>query len=137
QWGMSDRVGMVQYGDNSEYIFLGREMMRSKDYSEQTAQEIDAEVKRMIDEAYQRARTIITSHRDKLELLAKALLDYETLDGPQVEEIIRTGRFTPRESQQEVGPPTGARAATPLPGMPKPTPPPLDAGLGQPAPAPV
>jgi len=137
QWGMSDRVGMVQYGDNSEYIFLGREMMRSKDYSEQTAQEIDAEVKRMIDEAYQRARTIITSHRDKLEILAKALLEYETLDGLQVEEIVRTGHFTPREPPGDVGPPTGARAATPLPGVPKPTPPPLDAGLGQPAPAAV
>ena len=135
QWGMSDRIGMVQYGDNSEYIFLGREMMRSKDYSEQTALEIDAEVKRIIDEAYERARTLIEDHRDKLEILARALLEYETLDGPQVEEIVRTGRFTPRPPSKATGPPAGAQAATPLPEAPKATPPPLDPGLAQPAPA--
>src|SRR5579863_1888654 len=79
QWGMSDKLGMVQYGDSHEYIFLGREMTRSKDYSEQTAQEIDIEVKRIIDNAFQVARNIIDTHRDKLELIANALLEYETL----------------------------------------------------------
>src|SRR5881296_4276038 len=59
QWGMSDKLGMVQYGDNNEYVFLGREMMRSKDYSEQKAQEIDNEVKRFIDEGYKVAKDII------------------------------------------------------------------------------
>src|SRR4030095_6182526 len=53
-WGMSDKLGMLQYGDSNEYIFLGREMVRSKDYSEHTAQEIDDEVKRIINENYQR-----------------------------------------------------------------------------------
>ena len=56
---MSDKLGMVQYGDNNEYVFLGREMIRSKDYSEHTAQEIDDEVKRIIDEAYRKAKDII------------------------------------------------------------------------------
>ena len=92
QWGMSDRLGMVQYGDDDEYVFLGREMARAKVYSEFTAQEIDGEVKRIIDEAYKIAKDIITDHRDKLELIAKSLLEYETLDGPQVEEIVRTGQ---------------------------------------------
>ena len=59
QWGMSDKLGMVQYGDNDEYVFLGREMARAKDYSENTAQEIDAEVKRIIDEAYKVANDMI------------------------------------------------------------------------------
>ncbi len=59
QWGMSDKLGMVQYGDANEYVFLGREMARSKDYSEHTAQEIDDEVKRIIDEAFKRAKEII------------------------------------------------------------------------------
>src|SRR5438874_13493737 len=79
-WGMSDKLGMVQYGENNEYVFLGREMIRSKDYSESIAQEIDAEVKRIIDEAYARAKNIIQTHRDKLEMIAQKLLEFETLD---------------------------------------------------------
>ncbi len=135
QWGMSDRVGMVQYGDNNEYVFLGREMMRSKDYSEQKAQEIDNEVKRFIDEGYKVAMDLIHTNRDKLELIANALLEYETLEGAQVEEIIRTGKFTPSAPTPNVGPPTGAQAATPLPELIKPMPPKINPGLGSPAPA--
>ncbi len=133
-WGMSDKLGMVQYGENNEYVFLGREMIRSKDYSERIAQEIDAEVKRIIDEAYQRAKTLIETHRDRLEMLAAKLLEFETLDGPQVEEIVRTGKFTPPPPTIPVEPPTGAMAVTPLPEVVKPAPPMLP-GLGSPAPA--
>src|SRR5581483_8487129 len=61
QWGMSDKLGMVQYGENNEYVFLGREMARSKDYSEQTAQEIDNEVKSIIDNAFKTASEIIAT----------------------------------------------------------------------------
>ena len=61
QWGMSDRLGMVQYGDDDEYVFLGREMSRAKVYSEFTAQEIDGEVKRIIDDAYKTAKDILTT----------------------------------------------------------------------------
>lgn len=94
QFGMSERLGMVQYGEDSDYVFLGKEMIRSKDYSESTAQEIDQEVKRLIDEGYQRASRIIHKNRDKLEKIANSLLEYETLDGSQVEEIVKTGNFT-------------------------------------------
>jgi cell division protease FtsH len=135
QWGMSDRIGMVQYGDDGEFVFLGREMARAKVYSEFTAQEIDAEVKRIIDEAYQNAKGLIETNRDKLELIAKSLLEYETLDGQQVEEIVRTGKFTPPPPTPQVEPPHGAPAGTPLPEVPgKPAPPKLP-GLGSPAPA--
>ena len=135
QWGMSDKLGMVQYGENNEYVFLGREMARSKDYSEQTAQEIDAEVKRIIDNAFKVASDIVANNRDKLELIANALLEYETLEGSQVEEIIRTGRFEPPSPTPKVEPPSGAQAATSLPEVPpKPVPPHLP-GLGSPAPA--
>lgn len=135
QWGMSDRLGMVQYGDNDEYVFLGREMARTKVYSEFTAQEIDAEVKRIIDEAYTTAKNLLNDNRDKLELIAKSLLEYETLDGAQVEEIVRTGKFTPPPPAPDVEPPHGAPAGTPLPEIPgKPAPPKLP-GLGSPAPA--
>jgi cell division protease FtsH len=135
QWGMSDKLGMVQYGDNNEYVFLGREMMRSKDYSEQKAQEIDEEVKRIIDEGYKVAKDLIDTNRQKLEMIATCLLEYETLEGSQVEEIIRTGKFTPPPPTPNVGPPTGAQAVTPLPEMIKPTPPKINPGLGSPAPA--
>ena len=135
QWGMSDKLGMVQYGNDEEYIFLGRDMTRTKAYSELTAREIDGEVKRIIDEAYKAARDIIDGNRDKLELIANSLLEYETLDGQQVDEIVRTGKFTPPAPTPHVEPPMGAPAGTPLPEVPvKPAPPKLP-GLGTPAPA--
>lgn len=133
-FGMSDKLGMVQYGDNNEYVFLGREMMRSKDYSENVARDIDAEVKRIIDEGYKVAKDIIDAQRDKLEIIAQSLLEYETLDGSQVDEIMRTGKLTPPPPPPKTEPPTGAMAATPLPEVPKPIPPHLP-GLGSPAPA--
>jgi cell division protease FtsH len=136
QWGMSDKLGMVQYGDDHDHIFLGRDMMQHKDYSEFTAQEIDAEVKRIINEAYSRAKTLIDAHRDKLEIIANALLEFESLDGSQVEEIVKTGKFTPPPAEPKTEPPSGALAATPLPEVPKPLPPKLP-GFGSPAPAPV
>jgi cell division protease FtsH len=133
-WGMSDTLGMVQYGDNNEYIFLGREMIRSKDYSERTAQEIDAEVKRIIDEGYRVAKELIDRHRDQLELIASSLLEYETLDGSQVDEIVRTGTFTPPAATAQAG--TGRAAAPPVATEgAKATPPKLEPGLGAPAPA--
>src|SRR5262245_11925529 len=137
QYGMSERLGMVQYGDDDEFIFLGREMTRTKIYSEHTAQEIDGEIKRITDDAYKVARDIIYTNRDKLELIAKTLLEFETLEGPQVEEIINTGKFTPPTPTPHVEPPHGAPAGTPLPETPtKPASPKLP-GLGSPAPAPV
>ena len=136
-YGMSDKLGMVLYGEAQEYVFLGRDMMRGKEYSEQTAQSIDNEVKRIIDEGYRSATEIIETHRDKLELIAKALLEFETLDGAQVEEIIRTGKFTPPEKPTDVGPMMGAPAGTPLPELPPKISPPTLPGLGTPAPAPA
>jgi cell division protease FtsH len=134
-YGMSEKLGMVQYGDNNEYVFLGREMIRSKDYSEKTAQEIDEEVKRFIDEAYRKAKAIIDANRDKLELIANCLLEYETLEGFQVEEIVRTGKFTAPPPPPDVTPPSGAQAATPLGDViNKPSKPEIG-GLGSPAPA--
>jgi len=138
EYGMSDKLGMVQYGDHDEYVFLGREMGRSKVYSEDTAREIDAEIKRIIDEQYKIAKDLITQNIDKLELIAKSLLEYETLEGAQVEEIVRTGKFTPPPTPPNTDPMHGAPAGTPLPEVPaKPAPPKLPPGLGNPAPAPV
>ncbi|MEI6567826.1 MAG: cell division protein FtsH, partial [Verrucomicrobiota bacterium] len=133
QFGMSDRIGMVQYGDDGEFVFLGREMTRTKAYSEHTAHEIDIEVKRIIDEAYLIAKDLLTMHRDKLELIATSLLEHETLDGHQVEEIVRTGKFTPPPPTSPVDPPQGALAGTTLPEIPNKQVPPTLPGLGAPA----
>jgi cell division protease FtsH len=137
QWGMSDRLGMIQYGDDDEYVFLGREMARAKVYSDTTAEEIDNEVKRIIGDAYKTAKDIINTHLDKLELIAKSLLEFETLDGVQVEEIVRTGKFTPPPPTPQVDPPHGAPAGTPLPEAPPKQAQPKLPGLGNPAPAAV
>jgi len=136
QYGMSDKLGMVQYSEDDEY-FLGRDMMRRKSYSEATAQEIDSEVRAIIRAQFERAHNIIHTSRDKLELIANSLLEYETLDGAQVEEIVRTGKFTPPPPPPaNIEPPMGAQAATPLPEVMKPAPPKLP-GLGDAAPAPA
>ena len=137
QYGMSDKVGMVQYGSDDEFVFLGREMGRQKVYSESTAREIDEEIKHIIDEGYKTAQTILFNNRSKLELIAGALLEYETLDRSQVEEIVKTGKFTPPPPKPQSEMVLGAPAGTPLPETPpKPVPPKLP-GLGTPAPAPV
>lgn len=137
-WGMSDKLGNVLYGDSEEYVFLGRDMKRSKEYSEETAKAIDAEVKRLVEDGYNTAKKLIEENRDKLEIIANGLLEYETLDGVQVEEIIRTGTFTPPPKPPlNMTPMMGAPAGTPLPEAPaKPTPPKLP-GLGAPTPAPA
>jgi cell division protease FtsH len=93
EWGMSGRMGMVEYGDHEDYVFLGREIGRSRGYSEQTAREIDEEVHQIVSGAYERAKKILGENRDKVEKIAAALLEYETLDGSQVEEIIKHGRM--------------------------------------------
>jgi cell division protease FtsH len=127
---------MVQYTEDDEY-FLGRDMMRRKSYSEATAEDIDGEVRKIIKQQYDRAYDIIHGNRDKLELIANMLLEYETLEGAQVEEIVRTGRFTPpTQPPQNIEPPMGAQAATPLPEVMKPATPKLP-GFGDAAPAPA
>ncbi len=106
EWGMSEKMGMVEYGDHEDYVFLGRDISRARDYSEATAEQIDQEVKKLLDEAYQLAKKTLTANRDKLEVIAKALLEFETLDGSQIKEIVEHGRL--------INPPPGT---TPPPGQ--------------------
>jgi len=93
QWGMSEKMGMVEYGEGDEQLFLARDFSRMRDYSESTAQTIDQEVKLLIDEAYARAIKLLTERRHHLDLIAKALLEYETLDGSQIRDIIEHGEM--------------------------------------------
>src|SRR5205814_9285167 len=90
---MCEKLGMGEYGDHEDYVFLGADISRAGDYSEATAEEIDREVRMLLDEAYQRAKQILTANRDKLDVIAKALLEFETLDGSQIREIVEHGRM--------------------------------------------
>src|SRR5438477_1738705 len=93
EWGMSEKLGMVEYGDHEDYVFLGRDISRARDYSEATAEEIDHEVRKLLDDAYTTAKKALTAHRDTLDTIAKALLEFETLDGSQLKDIVEHGRM--------------------------------------------
>ena len=117
-------------------VYVTDEPLSAQQMAAALSQPID-KIKRLLDDGYQRAQNIIMTNRDKLELIANALLEHETLDRLQVEEIIKTGKFTPPPPKPQSGVLMGAPAGTPLPETPpKPVPPKLP-GLGTPAPAPV
>jgi cell division protease FtsH len=105
EWGMIDKLGRVEYGGHEDHVFLARDMNRSRDFSEATAQEIDREVRELVDTAYARAKQIILAHRDKLELIAKGLLEYETLDAQHIKEIIEFGEIKNPPRKHKVPPP--------------------------------
>ena len=138
QFGMSPELGMVLYGGDHEHVFLGRDMMRDRPYSEHSAQQIDIEVKKIIDYCFERAKKLIETNRDKLELIANGLLEHETLDGQQVKDIVEKGRFdAPPPPPVLPETPMGALASTPTSDEPKQSQPTADPGLGTPAPATV
>jgi len=93
EWGMSEKLGPLTFGKNEEHIFLGREVARAKDYSEETALMIDAEIKRIVMDAAARARQILDENIEKLHALARALLERESLDGEEIARILRTRPF--------------------------------------------
>ncbi len=93
EWGMSEKMGMVEYGKHEEYVFLGRDISQNRNYSEATAQEIDQEVRNLCDNAYQKAKELILANRDKLEVIARGLLEFETLEGSHIRDIMKTGRM--------------------------------------------
>ena len=88
QWGFSDILGQVAYGENQQEVFLGHSVSQSKNVSESTAQKIDSEVRRLIDEAYTEARHILTEYHDQFVAIAEGLLEYETLSGDEIRALI-------------------------------------------------
>ena len=107
EYGMSERLGTVALGHKEEMVFLGREIGEQKNYSEKTAEAIDEEIRKLIDEGYARAAEIITVHRDVLDRLAAALIQLETLDVDNLDRIFRG------EPPIEGGTPAGTRRASP------------------------
>ncbi len=119
-WGMSDELGMQRFGQNQELMFLGREVSRQQDYSEETARLIDREVARLLREAHEQAHQILADHRDKLEMIAERLLEHETIDGRDVEEIVNEGRIFSAEERDEIDKKKEAEEAAKNPTPPPP-----------------
>jgi cell division protease FtsH len=114
EWGMSDRLGPVQFGKKEELVFLGREISQQKDYSEKTAEAIDEEVHRLISEAYDRAREIIMAHEEELHALARALLDREVLDAEEIALVLSGKPLAPKaESAKDGAAASGTAPARP------------------------
>lgn len=89
KWGLSEKMGPLLYDESDEEVFLGRSAtMHSKTVSAQTAREIDEEVRRIIDESYDHARTLLVDNIDKLHMMADALMQYETIDSNQIDDIM-------------------------------------------------
>jgi cell division protease FtsH len=109
EWGMSEKIGMVNVSGHEEHMFLGRDLFKGREVSEETAREIDEEVRAIIDSAYNRAKEILTTHRDKLIAMAEALLEYETLDAAEVAEIVETGKLSKPPARPSAPPPANAQ----------------------------
>ncbi|MEP7067462.1 MAG: cell division protein FtsH, partial [Gemmatimonadota bacterium] len=110
QWGLSDAIGPVLVGDNEQEVFLGRELTRHREVSERTAQLVDAEVTRLLNESYGRAKQTLIDNRDLLERMAEALLERETLTAEDAEMLVRGQALPPRK--------TGSPPAVPVPVQP-------------------
>ncbi len=89
EWGMSDELGPLTFGQKGEPVFLGRDIVSQKTISEETAKIIDQEIRKIVESAYTRAQTLLIKNRDKLEILAKALLEREILDGDDIDKILK------------------------------------------------
>jgi len=109
RWGMSERLGPRTFGKSDEMVFLGREISETRNYSEKIAEEIDDEVRRLIEEAQERARHILREHRDLLDKLATVLLDVETLEGDELTRLLNSDPNEPWPppgyEKKEVAPP--------------------------------
>jgi cell division protease FtsH len=104
QWGLSDAIGPVLVGDNEQEVFLGRELSRHREVSERTAQLVDAEVTRLLNESYGRAKQTLIDNRDLLERMAEALLERETLTAEDAEMLVRGQTLPPRKTGSSSAP---------------------------------
>jgi cell division protease FtsH len=110
QWGLSDAIGPVLVGDNEQEVFLGRELSRHREVSERTAQLVDAEVTRLLNDSYARAKQTLIDNRDLLERMAEALLERETLTADDAATLVQGNALPPRKS--------GAPPSIPVPVAP-------------------
>jgi cell division protease FtsH len=123
RWGFSDKLGQVAYGENNDEVFLGMSMQRQQNVSEATAQTIDSEVRRLVDEGYAEATRILTESKGQLEALARGLLEYETLSGDEIINLldghppVRDTTIEPANVRGSVVPTAGKNRPRPDTGM--------------------
>jgi cell division protease FtsH len=110
QWGMSDELGTMVYGENEGEVFLGRSITTHKNVSEATLQKVDSEIRRIIDTQYKLARKLLDDNRDKVEAMAKALLEFETLDAEQINDIMAGRPPRPPKPSSAPAKPSGGAA---------------------------
>jgi cell division protease FtsH len=128
RWGLSDELGTVAYGENQDEVFLGYQVSRQQNVSEATAQKIDAEIRRLVEAGYAEAQRILGEKRADLETLAKGLLEYETLTGEEIKDLLagtpplREGVSEPTTPRASAVPPAGKSRPRPGPGGLEPQP---------------
>ena len=104
RYGMSDKMGVMVYAENEGEVFLGRSITRSQHISEKTQQDVDAEVRRILDEQYAVAKKILEDNRDKMETMCKALMEWETIDRDQIVDIMEGREPRPPRVYEPVNP---------------------------------
>ena len=119
RWGLSEQLGAVAYGENQDEVFLGYQVARQQNVSEETSRKIDAEINRLVEAGYDEAQRILNDRRADLETLARGLLEFETLTGDEIKDLL-AGKRPTRESVIEPAVPRGS--AVPPDGKPRPRP---------------
>jgi cell division protease FtsH len=114
RWGMSDKMGPLQYSEGEEEVFLGYSRQHNMHMSNETAKAIDAEIRRIVETGYDRAKSVLTENEDQLHLLAGALLEYETLSGDEIKTLLETGEFS-RDDGTTVKPASVPAAGSSIP----------------------
>ena len=117
EWGMSEKLGPLRYNENQQEVFLGHSISQRQTMSEETAKTIDAEVRRIVTDGYQKARDLIYPNRDKLEAITQALMEWETLSGEECVTVMNGGRISRKTDDEDMGP---AGPAVPVAGKPRP-----------------
>ena len=125
KWGLSQRLGTLTYAEDDGEVFLGRSVTQHKQVGDKTRDAIDEEIRRLIDDNFERARAILTAHLEKLHVMADALMRFETIDEQQIQDIMEGRKPRVPQGWEDIGPPTGGATAGE-----KPVPPP---GVGEPA----
>jgi len=120
RFGMSDSLGPIAYAENQEEVFLGHSVSRTQNVSEATAQKIDSEIHRIIDECYTKARQILTDHQSDLNVLARGLLEYETLTGDEIIALLKGIPPVRTPYEEPVVPSRGEGTSVPVAGKPRP-----------------
>jgi cell division protease FtsH len=120
RYGMSDVLGPMVYAENEGEVFLGRSITKTTNMSEETMRKVDAEIRRIIDDQYALARGLIEENRDKVEAMAKALLEFETIDAEQIDDIVQGRPPRPPKSTPSSSPPSGGKPAGGIEGAAQP-----------------